>query len=154
MFPKFDKDISAEGKTVYLEINFDDVDFQDDEYDEDDEEDEYDDDYEDDYEDDDDDEDDEYQEYDDAEDKKAWVYITSEDNAYGVINQRWFDGHVFKFNLARFEQPVVMLDNVNQYDYLDCSDQSFYKCLAQQMEVSTKLYYCSSPFLQRPCCQV
>ena len=135
MFPKFDKDISAGGKTVYLEIHFHNDyerrrrkrEEEDDEYDEDEEDDEY--------EDDDDDEDDEYYEYDDAEDKKAWVYITSEDNAYGVINQRWFDGHVFKFHLVRNEQPVVMLDNVNQYDYLDCSDESFYKCLAQQMEV-------------------
>lgn len=82
-----------------------------------------------------DDYDDEYYEYDDTEDKKAWVYITTEENAYGVINQRWFDGEVFKFYLNRFEEFSVMLDDVKEYKYLQstCSDNSFYRCISKQM---------------------
>ena len=71
---------------------------------------------------------------------KPWVYITTEENAYGIVTQRWFDGEVFKFDLEENLEFFVKLPNVHQYEYLKhlCSNNSFYKCIMDKMADSNQ----------------
>ena len=56
----------------------------------------------------------------------------SEENSYGLVLENWFEG--------RIDQPLVLppgshklhIDEVNEYHGLDssCSDDSYYRCLA------------------------
>lgn len=66
---------------------------------------------------------------------QPWVYITTEENSYGVVTQRWLDGEVFKFRLYKNEEFFVKLNSVHQFEYLKhlCSENSFYRCLLEKM---------------------
>ena len=64
-----------------------------------------------------------------------WVYVTTEENAYGVVAGRWMDGEVVPFRLKRGKYVFVNLDNVHQYNYLihSCTEQSYYQCLSSEL---------------------
>ena len=69
---------------------------------------------------------------------KPWVFITSEENAYGVTTQRWFDGEVFKFYLQKHKESFIELSDIHQYEYLKhmCSVDTFYECVIETMSSS------------------
>ena len=62
----------------------------------------------------------------------GFVYLTTEENAYGVVAQRWFDGEVTEVHLKKHSTIYVVLDDNHQFEYLNnsCTSQSFYQCLA------------------------
>ena len=63
------------------------------------------------------------------------VHITSEENAYGAVNQMWFDGEVSELPIKRDMSYFVPLDSVHEYHHLSttCAQRSFYECVAQEM---------------------
>ena len=89
------------------------------------------------------------------------IYVTSEDNSYGLVTNRWYDGKVPEPLLPKgafsFERKYQQLEitEVLQYDNLNflCSQESYYKCLARRFaetkpEASEN---CSQVSLCSPC---
>ena len=62
-------------------------------------------------------------------------YFTSEENAHGVVNERWFDGEVSQIWIYNGEEGFVRLDDVHQYEHpkTSCSPKPFYECVYEQM---------------------
>ena len=63
------------------------------------------------------------------------LFITSENNSYGVVLTRWLDGNVQPFQLKRGGLHDIMITNVKRYQYLkeNCQSLSFYGCLGQKL---------------------
>ena len=68
----------------------------------------------------------------------ANVFITSEDNAYGTILLRWFDGILSSVSLRNssflyYVQHISIVE-INEYINMDaiCSEDSYYECLAKR----------------------
>jgi hypothetical protein len=65
------------------------------------------------------------------------VYVTSEENAYGVVTQNWLDGDVIEAqhseNIRRILHQIIIND-MCEYNYLEgsCSNQPYYECLADR----------------------
>ena len=68
----------------------------------------------------------------------ALAYVTSEQNAYGAVTQKWYDGEVSKLHLGKHKYTIVYLENIHEYNYLgnDCSPHSFYDCVSSQLETT------------------
>ena len=68
----------------------------------------------------------------------AWAYITSEQNAYGAVTQKWYDGEVSKLHLKKNILTRIRLENIHEYNYLgnDCSPHSFYDCVSFQLKTA------------------
>ena len=68
----------------------------------------------------------------------AWAYVTSEQNAYGAVTQKWYDGEVSKWHLEKHKDTRTYLDNIQEYNYLgnDCSPHSFYDCVSSQLQTT------------------
>ena len=68
----------------------------------------------------------------------AWAYVTSEQNAYGAVTQKWYDGEVSKLHLEKHKYSWTYLDNIQEYNYLgnDCSPHSFYDCVSSQLQTT------------------
>ena len=68
----------------------------------------------------------------------AKVWITSEDNSYGIVNRNWFDGegNFDDINAWTMTGDLWKITQVNQYDNLDsiCSRESFYQCLVRRFQ--------------------
>ena len=64
------------------------------------------------------------------------LFITSENNSYGVVLTRWLDGNVQPFQLKRGGLHDIMITNVKRYQYLKekCQDMSYYGCLGQKLK--------------------
>ena len=62
------------------------------------------------------------------------LFITSENNSYGVVLNKWLDGNVQPFQLKRGVLHNIMITNVKRYQYLKekCQSLSFYGCLGQK----------------------
>ena len=60
------------------------------------------------------------------------VYFTTEENAHGIVAQRWFDGEVTEVHLKKHSYIYVRLEDNHQFEYLhnSCTDQSYYQCLS------------------------
>ena len=63
-------------------------------------------------------------------------YLSSEENSYGVVLGRWFDGSVenFQFDLKENKCMKLPITGVSDYHHIktECSSVSYYECLAQQ----------------------
>ena len=65
----------------------------------------------------------------------ARFWITSEDNSYGLVWSRWFDGTTTKGPiLYKDEAYVFTIEEVREFQNLKstCSENSYYKCLANR----------------------
>ena len=70
--------------------------------------------------------------------KKATLYITSEENAYGVTLLNWFEGEVEPYTLLQgnYNQINVQVKEIHHIpDH--CQQQSYYLCLANKLSKAT-----------------
>ena len=60
------------------------------------------------------------------------VWITSEDNSYGMGKERWFDGAIEKIT-PEFDDGI-WIDHVIEYEKMEgtCSKESYYQCLGKR----------------------
>ena len=65
---------------------------------------------------------------------EARLYVTSEDNAYGVVLEKWFDGKVEPYILKNQTWHFLGIE-LNEIHRLSphCEKQSFYHCLAEKL---------------------
>ena len=68
------------------------------------------------------------------------LFFTSEENSYGVVMDRWFDGRPGELKLIKGRTHFIKIIDVRQYDYLKskCSRKTFYQCLATRMNGSKR----------------
>ena len=66
---------------------------------------------------------------------QAILYTTSENNSFGAVLNRWLDGGVQPFHLARGTIHPIMITNIKRYQYLKakCQPLSFYGCLSEKL---------------------
>ena len=74
--------------------------------------------------------------------ENAYVWLTSEDNSYGLVGGKWFDGDVTKLTLENSYFKGILLPAIYQVkvfkvtEYIGlisaCSPDSYYKCLAER----------------------
>ena len=64
----------------------------------------------------------------------ATFWITSEDNSYGIVWFRWYDGTVQFEQLENHTLKEYIIKEVTEYQNLrsTCSESSYYKCLANR----------------------
>ena len=65
--------------------------------------------------------------------KQSILYITSEENAYGVTTEKWYNGKVVPYMLKNqtIHYLNLRVDEFNQLQDL-CQKQSYYQCLASK----------------------
>ena len=71
-------------------------------------------------------------------DTKSSLYITSEENSYGVTGQKWFEGEVKEYPL-KFGRNHYINVQVKELQHLPdrCHKQPFYVCLADKISKNT-----------------
>ena len=59
--------------------------------------------------------------------------VTSEENSYGIAWKRWFDGKIGRFG-GKIEGDywAMKIIEVTEYHNMECSKDSYYKCLAKR----------------------
>ena len=75
------------------------------------------------------------------------VIVTSQTNHYGVINLNYVEGEplVRRFSLARKEGTGIEFSmKTTRYQYLTCSQQSYYQCLGERLKDETNFQNCST----------
>ena len=62
------------------------------------------------------------------------VWVTSEENSYGLDLDKWFDGKVNPIKVQN--QKGILIDGVTEYKNMDgkCSQHSYYECLANRFK--------------------
>ena len=71
---------------------------------------------------------------------EATLYFTTEENSYGVVMDRWFDGMPGEFKLIKGRTHFIKIIGVRRYEYLKskCTHETFYQCLATRMNSSKR----------------
>ena len=66
----------------------------------------------------------------------AILYITSEENAYGAVFLKWYDGQVQHYTLRKGKMHYIKIYELREYKYIatSCKDESYYQCLASKLE--------------------
>ena len=66
------------------------------------------------------------------------VWISSEDNSYGMGKERWFDGAIEKIT-PEFDDGI-WIDHVIEYEKMEgtCSKESYYQCLGKRFQGESK----------------
>ena len=69
------------------------------------------------------------------------LYVTSEQNSYGVVVEKWYDGHVEPYNLEKGRFHHILINKIDEYRHLEhhCAYQSYYHCLSSRL---TKIQNC------------
>ena len=62
----------------------------------------------------------------------AKVYVTTEENAYGVVFEKWYDGSVEPFDLQNRYFYFLTISDIKETRYLTPETLPYYKCLASQ----------------------
>ena len=74
------------------------------------------------------------------------IFITSEQNSYGIVLKTWLDEKVMKVDIPRNKYKIIHFHSPEQYEYLrsksKCSDESFYECYGNVL--SEKIKECPS----------
>ena len=67
---------------------------------------------------------------------EAQLYFTSENNSYGVVFQKWFDGRIEALQLSKGEYKAVQIAEIRQYDFLKtkCTASPFYDCIVSKIK--------------------
>ena len=65
----------------------------------------------------------------------ARLYVTSEENAYGVTLEKWFDGKVEPYILKNqtYHRLAIELNEIHRLSP-HCEKQSYYECVAKKMD--------------------
>ena len=67
--------------------------------------------------------------------QESTLFVTTEENAYGVVFRRWYDGEVFPFVMKNQTKHAVAIPKVREYHYqpeLCQNTQTYYQCLASK----------------------
>ena len=81
--------------------------------------------------------------------EEAKIYLTTEDNSYGAILLRWFDGKVYPYTLQRGKHHDVSIAEVNAWKLKDCQATPYYHCMSQALSASKQ---CSK--IGQPCTNI
>ena len=68
----------------------------------------------------------------------AFLYFTTEANAYGAAASRWLDGKVYPFSLKPGMFHGIAIEDITEFEYLRpaCSEVSFFQCLSSKLRSS------------------
>ena len=68
--------------------------------------------------------------------EEALLYITSEENAYGAIFLKWYDGKVHPYTLKKGKMHYLRIFELLEYKHItsSCKDKSYYECIASKLE--------------------
>ena len=68
--------------------------------------------------------------------QEATVYTTSENNSYGAVLKRWYDGKVEPIQLPIGKYTAITVTKMKRHEYLErkCSPTSFYGCIGEKMK--------------------
>ena len=63
------------------------------------------------------------------------LFLTTEKNSYGVVDNRWWDGKASPFYLLAGGFQLIQILNVRRYEYLEgtCKDESYYECIGSNI---------------------
>ena len=72
------------------------------------------------------------------------MYITTKENSYGAILEKWFDGRVQPLKLLRGKHHKIRITEVQKIVHLKgkCSNVAFYQCLTDNFKTLNK---CDDP---------
>ena len=78
-------------------------------------------------------------------DHNAHLYMTSEENAYGIVVKHWYDGQVDHIPLKAGWYYNLSINGVDEYRYLKeslhhepCVQESFYQCISNKLAEAFK----------------
>ena len=83
----------------------------------------------------------------------AKLYVTSEENAYGAVFEKWFDGDLDPFTLKKDKFHDLAVSEIRKIHHLPhhCqSEQSYYQCLASKLEQNSTSKNESCSYLTLP----
>ena len=77
----------------------------------------------------------------------ALLYLTSEENSFGAVYLKWFDGKAEPFRLHKGGYNTVQIPTIRRYEYLEgtCQHTSFYECVGSNFKHLKECYENGSP---------
>ena len=62
------------------------------------------------------------------------IWLTSEDNSFGIAGGKWFDGDIERYQISSNYKNHLNITQVTEYQNLEtlCSSVSYYECLAER----------------------
>ena len=69
----------------------------------------------------------------------AYLYFTTESNAYGVVEGLWYDGIVDPYVIRGGMFHSIAIPETRAFEFVksQCTDQPFYQCVSQRLKEDT-----------------